>query len=351
MIISTDKKPTLHDFSELMSRTDVFLNKEAVSRGSYYLKRNGTQLEEDVFRAMLRTSENTPFKDTIKLVSGARFPDITAAGYYGVEVKSTSKNHWKSIGSSILESTRIEGIERIYLTFGKLSDPVQFRSRPYEECLSGIYVTHYPRYQIDMDLRHGETIFDKIHIPYDSFRKMENQIAPISDYYKSQLKPGESLWWANSDLDQQAAPPTLRLWIALSPQQKRFYTCMGYALFPEILSQKGTEKYQRLALWLVASHGIVNTNIRDQFSAGGKGTIVVKGRTYKDIPAVFVRIMENRLSIRNIIQETDENELLSCWKTAIISQDRINQWIDIAVGYSGGKEQYREMLDGLLCNV
>ena len=348
MIISTDRTPSLNDFAALMSRTDSLLNEEAMSRSSYYLTRNGTQLEEDVFKAMLQTSENTPFQGTIKLVSGAKFPDITASKYYGVEVKSTSKNQWKSIGSSILESTRIEGIERIYLTFGKLAEPVQFRSRPYEDCLSGISVTHYPRYQIDMDLKNGETIFDKIHIPYDSFRKMDNQIAPISEYYKSQLKPGESLWWANSDLDQQAAPPTVRLWLALSPQQKRHYTCMGYAFFPEIFSPRGNEKYQRLSLWLVTSYGIVNTNIRDQFSAGGRRTLNVKGKTYKEVPAVFARIMENRFEIAKIIQEASKAELMSCWNTAGILKDRISQWIDLAVQYSEGDEQYRELLKGLL---
>ena len=75
------------------------------------------------------------------MVSGASFPDIVAKKYYGVEVKSTIKNQWKSIGSSILESTRDQNVERIYLTFGKLGKPVAFRSRPYEQFLSGISVT------------------------------------------------------------------------------------------------------------------------------------------------------------------------------------------------------------------
>ena len=197
LIISENRKPTLDEFRELMSKTDAMLNAEAKDREAYYKGRNGTQLEEDVYDALIRCAVHTPFEGTIRLVSGASFPDIVANRFYGVEVKSTSKNQWKSIGSSILESTRVESVERIFLTFGKLGSPVAFLSRPYEECLSGISVTHYPRYQIDMELGAGETIFDKIGISYDTLRKMENPVEPVSQYYKKRLKQGESLWWAS----------------------------------------------------------------------------------------------------------------------------------------------------------
>ena len=190
MIISENKKPPLEDFQDLMMKTDTMLNVEAKGRELYYKGRNGTQLEEDVYDALSRCALHTPFEGTIQLVSGASFPDIVANRFYGVEVKSTNKNHWKSIGSSILESTRNQNVERIFLTFGKLGAPVAFKSRPYEECLSGISVTHYPRYQIDMELGKGETIFDKMGISYDTLRKMDNPVAPVSQYYKKQLKPG-----------------------------------------------------------------------------------------------------------------------------------------------------------------
>lgn len=204
-----------------MLNTDALLNSEAPDKELYYKGRNGTQLEEDVYDALTRCATHTPFENTIQLVSGASFPDIVANNFYGVEVKSTNKNHWKSIGSSILESTRNQCVERIFLTFGKLGKPVTFKSRPYEECLSGISVTHYPRYQIDMELSHGETIFDKMGIDYDVLRKMDNPVTPVSQYYRQQLKPGEGLWWAaDYDIEETVAPPTVRLWSALSATEK-----------------------------------------------------------------------------------------------------------------------------------
>lgn len=210
MIISDNKHPPLSAFQSLMRATDSVLNQDATRRQDYYSKRSGKAVEGDVYSAMCQVAQGTPFEGTIQLISGFSFPDIVAHQFYGVEVKSTAKNHWTSIGSSILESTRNADVERIFLTFAKLGKPVQFLSRPYEECLSGIAVTHYPRYQIDMRLQPGETIFDKMGIPYDQLRQMDNPAAPVSRYYRSKLGPGESLWWA-ADNPEQIAPATVRL--------------------------------------------------------------------------------------------------------------------------------------------
>lgn len=330
MIISENRKPPIEAFRSLMQDTDILLNTEARTKEAYYSTRNGTQLEQDVFEALCRTSKDTPFENTIQLVSGASFPDIVASKFYGVEVKSTNKNHWKSIGSSILESTRDQNVERIFLTFGKLGTPVQFMSRPYEECLSGISVTHYPRYQIDMELKEGETIFDKMGIPYDELRKMDNPVAPVSRYYKSQLKDGESLWWAaDSDVEENVVPATVRLWSSLSAEQKAYYTAKGYALFPEIFAHSNSKKYQRYALWLATNCGIVNTNIRDQFSAGGKFDIVTIAGVFEKMPAVYVKVEKNAELIIRTILETPETALKEYWDVGSIEPNRINQWCKI----------------------
>lgn len=347
MIVAENNKPTLEEFRLLMHRTDELLNNEAIGRQDYYSKRNSTLLETDVYDALCRCAAHTPFENTITLVSGASFPDIVANRFYGVEVKSTIKNHWKSIGSSILESTRDPNVERIFLTFGKLGPPVSFKSRPYEECLSGISVTHYPRYQIDMELQQGETIFDKMGIPYDELRKMDNPVAPVSRYYKSKLKPGESLWWAADEVEEVAAPPILKLWTSLSAEQKNFYTVQGYALFPEILSYHSTTKYQRYALWLATNCSIINTNIRDQFSAGGKVTIKTLNGVYEKVPAAFGRIAKNRDLIVETIMHTNENVLCENWQVKRIESNRLSQWCRLVAIYSGDMKQTYKMLCGI----
>lgn len=335
MIISENRKPSLDEFRQLMAKTDVMLNSEAIGREEYYKGRNGTKLEEDVCDALTRCAVHTPFEGSIQLVSGASFPDIVANRFYGVEVKSTNKNHWKSIGSSILESTRDQNVERIFLTFGKLGAPIAFKSRPYEECLSGISVTHYPRYQIDMELGVGETIFDKMGVPYDELRKMDNPVAPVSHYYKKNLKQGESLWWTDSDVEETVAPPTVRLWSALTPEEKNFYTVQGYALFPEILGHNSTKKYQRYALWLATNCGVINTNIRDQFSAGGRVDIVTTKCVFEKVPAVFGRIDKYKNLITETLLSANEMVLKEHWQYLDISDNRLLQWCQISALAAG----------------
>lgn len=330
MIISENNKPDIEDFKAIMNKTDYILNNEAVNKEKYYANRNGTQLEQDVYEAICEATRNTAFENTIQLVSGASFPDIVANKYFGVEVKSTNKNHWHSIGSSILESTRIQNIERIYLTFGKLGQPIQFKSRPYEECLAGISVTHYPRYQINMELQDGETIFDKMGISYDELRTMQNPVAPVAQYYKSKLKQGESLWWADEyNIEETIAPATVKLWSTLSSTTKNYYTIQGYALFPEILNASQNTKYQRYALWLATNCGIINTNIRDQFSAGGKKDIITIHGIFTKMPAAFYRIARHKDLIIETILTTPKNILQTFWQVEKLEDNLLEQWIQL----------------------
>ena len=299
MIISINSKPELKAFESLMRKTDLFLNEDALKRPEYYKARGGNPLEDDVMHALEECAKGTPFENTIEKISGQKFPDIVAAKYYGIEVKSTKENHWTSTGSSILETTRITDVERIFMTFGKLGgNPIEFLSRPYEECLSGIAVTHMPRYLIDMRLKKGETIFDNMRVTYDELRNMENPIAPVSKYYRSKLKPGESLWWAGDALEETVSA-TIRLWKNLSMKEKRFYTMYGCVNFPEVFGRD----YDRYALWLT-SQGIVDPHIRDQFSAGGQEVMTLSNGKKVKFPGVYRRIKANpHLFVRRMRQE------------------------------------------------
>ena len=49
MIVSENNKPTVAEFRQLMQKTDCLLNLEAKDRSTYYSKRNGTELEIDVY--------------------------------------------------------------------------------------------------------------------------------------------------------------------------------------------------------------------------------------------------------------------------------------------------------------
>jgi len=295
MLYSENPHPSVVEFRELMRRTDIFLNDDASNRTDYYATRDGKPLEEDVKKALDECSKGTAFEGTIKMVSGQKFPDIVANKLYGVEVKSTKANHWTSTGSSILETTRVDTVEHIYMTFGKLGGrPIRFLSKPYEQCLYGIAVTHMPRYLINMQLHEGETIFEKMGVPYDTLRKMDDPITPVAKYYRSLLKPGESLWWSGNNANETVSA-TIRLWRNVPQNERRACKVYGFVHYPQIF--KGD--YDDYSLWLT-SRGIVDSHIRDQFSAGGQEDMTLPDGTHAKFPAIYRRVKEN---IDYIIQE------------------------------------------------
>ena len=336
IIVVENNKSEDEDFAQLLRQTDSYLNVFASHNENYFIGRNGTDLEIDVCEALKKCAKHTIFEGTISLVSGSSFPDIVANQYYGVEVKSTKENKWKSIGSSILESTRIKDIKKIYLTFGKLGSPVKFLSRPYEQCLYDISITHYPRYQIDMMLKPEETIFKKMNIEYEKLRKLKDPVKPVAAYYKKQLKPGQTLWWAGGaeDIEQTSLAPYISIWNTLDEKTQIDLLSKGYTYYPELLTQEGEErqtKYNRFTLW-IAQKGIVSPNVRDACSAGGKKDVITFNGIFEEMPAVFLRVFELRKYIWNEILNTPAAVLRDYWgvEEVFSGEARINLWCRIA---------------------
>lgn len=346
MLASENPKPEAIAFQKLMIETNKLLNKQARSEHDYFAKRAGILLEDDVADALSYCSKGTPFEGTIIKVSGQKFPDIIANKLYGVEVKSTKGNHWTSTGSSILETTRIQDIKRIYMTFGKLGgNPIEFISKPYEECLYDIAVTHMPRYLINMKLHPGETIFDKMHISYDELRGQDNPIAPVAEYYRSLLKPGESLWWAGDTPEEKVVPMKLTLWNALSSGAKTDLKSKALAFIPELFSN-GSNKYTKLIFWLISEYGIVCPSTRDMFSAGGQVKVLVNRQEYTHVPRIIGHIVDNAKIINEVLDTTEPKILKAHWGFYDDSLSPRANWVNLATSYSRNR-----ILDKLLNEI
>lgn len=346
MIIAANPRPSLLDFKELMTKIDIKLNQEASINPEYFIGKNGTLMEPDVCDVANECAKGTRFEGSIELVSGQHFPDIVAAKHFGIEVKTTKEDHWTSTGSSILESSRIQDIERIYLTFAKLGAKIQFKSRPYEECLSGIAVTHYPRYLIDMTLKQGQTIFDKMGVTYEELRNMDNPASPVAKYYKSQLKKGESLWWAGDNTDA-VAPPTMRLWFNIPSYEKDFYEAEGFIFFPETILSRGQSKYERMVFWLVKNYGIVNSNVRDSFSSGGQEMMVMENGNRVLMPAIFRKLAEHIIEFKNKLYDTPCDILCDFWGESI-EKHRGKQWIKLVLSHYQADNSEKEKAKSVL---
>ena len=73
-------------FADFMSLTEKCLNDKVKLDHSLYKDCGGSKMEPIAVEALREVSPQTPFrKEEIKLVAGAKFPDIQAEKYYGVE--------------------------------------------------------------------------------------------------------------------------------------------------------------------------------------------------------------------------------------------------------------------------
>lgn len=298
------------DFKSLMEKSETLLN-ERGSKDERVRNLTPSGVEEFATKCIQESCQGTNFSPgEIMLVSHTTFPDIIAAGKYGVEVKTTKSNHWTSVGSSILESTRPKSVEQIYMLFGKLGGcEAEFKCRPYEEVLSDITVTHSPRYLIDMRLAKGETIFDRMNTTYDEFRVSDNSIGTIRRYYRSLFQEDQSApWWLTNEQDDRGMGIGVRTWDTLNTEEKENLRSLFLLLFSEQILQR---KYKSIALWTVAAKSILLYNARDFFSAGGKLEYAItpsgsKKLLSKKLPKSYGFVVNGAASLKTLLMESPD---------------------------------------------
>ena len=335
-IVAVDKSE-LHDthevFADFMKKSEDCFNEHARQNPKEYKNLSPSRLEEVTRDILQEVAPSTPFtKDDIVLVSGHSFPDIMAGKYYGVEVKSTKEDKWTSVGSSIVESTRDQYVEDIYMMFGKLGGKVpEFKFRPYQDCLSNIAVTHSPRYMIDMEIKEKreETIFEKIHMSYDDFHRTDDKIEVVRDYYINQAREEgrrEMPWWVGKrtiDAIDNGEVPTIRLFNQLSVGEKADLKAQMTILFPQVLFGD----YDEAALWLCTHRYYLCLNVRDFFSAGGQYDMLNGEKLPIPYPAVLKKLMDVMPQITNNLSANNELEYLEFNPELFYSKNKLKTWL------------------------
>lgn len=349
-----DSERAHNEFANLMNKTENLLNNAAKGRLDFK-SMNPSTFEEFALKYIKDACDETPFdSNEVFLISGHSFPDIIANGYFGVEVKSTNKDHWTSTGSSIVESTRIKNVDDIYMLFGKLGgEPAQFKCRPYQDVLYDIAVTHSPRYLIDMELGENETIFDKMGIDYNSFRTSTDSIEKVRQYYKKRAEDEgktEMPWWMTRDTIEKTQPISIRLWNSLEVHEQRELRAKCLILFPEVLSPKrNPQKYYRSVLWLCSYCQVVTPNIRDLFTAGGQITHVNGKKLAFPVPRIFDTIINLSDTIKHILNNPDEDMIMLLKEhnpELYRSKKRYDNWLDNCetIARNNNAHQFREWL-------
>lgn len=348
MILATGGAGCSSKFESFLGKTREQMLRESSQKPDFYKSLGPSDLEKDVCKWMTVAAPKFDFCD-IELKSGAKFPDIIAkfskhpGKIYGVEVKSVKSDTWKTTGNSVLESNRIEGVSQIYVYFGKLLRPPDFRFRKYEECVSDVAVTHSPRYLVDMQLSPGETIFDKMTSllgsshTYENIRTQSDPIKPFVDYYKRIAKRGEEAWWMGTEGQDLRPGLTVRLWSNLSKEEEEFFKSLAFALFPEILGNS-SKKFERLAAWLVARYGIVNPHLRDAFTAKGQVTLKTGGKTYGNTPRIVENFQKRIPEILKHVKRLSRDDASQSWGVLITERSLVKQWAKVAKSHlkSGG---------------
>ncbi|MES2135071.1 MAG: hypothetical protein V4449_02435 [Patescibacteria group bacterium] len=285
-----------------------------------------TDFEKIIFEQVCNAAQGTAFEGAVTQTGTNTFPDIIV-GNFGIEVKMTISDHWTSTGNSVLESSRVEDVEKIYIVFGKFGGALDIRYRLYQECLPEISVTHSPRYRINMELPSGDSIFDKIGVEYEALRNDSHSIKKIKNYYRSQLKEGEELWWIDQEEEEKAVSPIIKSFAGLSEAERENFIVEVMILFPEIFGN-AQKKYERPAAYLIAAYSALCTNLRDIFSAGGQRELEVKGTSVM-VPQSAHGLYEAAKAIEKRIQELDAETLLYYWRVDKLQDDRLKQWKEL----------------------
>lgn len=312
-----------------MRRAVARLNRYGESFPSSLRDASPSRFEQIVCDALRDECDGVVFKPSdVELVSGASFPDIVVARRFGVEVKSTSKNHWRSTGSSIVESTRVEGVEEIWMMFGKLGgDRPEVRCRPYGDVLPGIAVTHCPRYLIDMDIDADGTIFHKMSTTYDDLRNTPNLIGSVRQFYRAKaIAEGraEMPWWI-SDMDaDQSVSLNVGFWADLSRELKRRYQAEVLILFPQVAKSQ----YKEASLWLVTARSVVVPNMRDLFSAGGQISEVDGVKLKAPVAQIYRRLVESRDEVLAVLADESFRVQIHEFNPGLFGGDMFAAWLE-----------------------
>lgn len=253
------------------------------------------------------------------------FPDI-AIENFGIEVKFTTNDTWRSVANSVLETNRVKEVTNVYIIFGKMGGTPQVKWGKYEKCVMHVRTSHVPRFEVEIDAR--ESLFDKMSISYDEFRlsEMHQKMAYIRKYARGRLKSGERLWWLeDSNGEEHSVPIQARLYTKLAEREKVELRAEAILLCPQIVKSSGSKnKYDDVALYMLTYHGVLCHQTRDLFSAGS-----VANPNNDDNGGNYVlralKLMEPELL--KAAQRMDSALFEEYWGINIEPEHRIKEWL------------------------
>lgn len=272
------------------------------------------------------------------------FPDI-ALGTFGVEVKFTLADTWKSIANSIQESHRIAGVKYIYIVFGKMGGKPEVRWGDYEKSVVHVRTSHVPRFEVELSSS-KKSLFEMMGVSYEAFSQMDinEKMVHVRNYAKK-IHPNERLWWmGESDHEEHSLSINIRLYTNLSVEEKRRLRAEAVLLCPTILKSGRTRnKYDDAVMFLLSYHGVLCHQARDLFSAGS-----VANPGNDDDGGLYIeralKLLENDMLLA--AKEMDDALFREYWGQSVPANQRILEWLrradKIAVGWKPSDVLFQE---------
>ena len=261
-----------------------------------------------------------------------QFPDIIL-GAYGVEVKFTKGDSWRSVANSVFEGTRDPSVTRIYVVYGKLGGEPEVKWGKYDESVIHVRTSHVPRFEIEIDS--DRSLFKTMGISYAEFCDLstEDRMMHIRKYALGRLRPGERLWWLENRPDSShSLPIQARLYMSLSQEEKRQLRAEAALLCPQIVKPpRSKNKYDDAALYLLTYHGVLCSQARDLFSAGSVA-LRSDARRGGNYLLRALKDIENEMRIAAVRLEPALFE--EYWGFNVRPDTRIRQWLKMADGYA-----------------
>lgn len=316
-------KMLTEDFENILTKLSLQLTQEArkspFANSKVFENRVRDVLQELVYDRSIKIDyEPHPYA----------FPDI-AVGEFGIEVKFTANDTWRSVANSVFETFRNKEVRLVYIVFGKMGGVPEVKWQAYEDCVIHVRTSHVPRFELEIDAR--SSLFDQMQISYDDFCKlpMENKMKYIRKYAKSRLKAGERLWWIEEKPEQEhTLPIQVRLYMDLPQPEKRRLRAEASLLCPGIVAgSRVKNKYNDVAIYLLTYHGVLASQARDLFSAGSVAMASDSTRGGLYIQRALADIEEEMIVAANSMEDA---LFVEYWKESVPPNKRIKRWLQLA---------------------
>lgn len=252
------------------------------------------------------------------------FPDIRANGF-GVEVKSTTKDTWLSVGNSIFEGMRDPNVKEIYVMFGKLGGLPAVRWGRYEDRITHVRISHAPRFVLEMD--RDSTLFSKMAVSYADFSALspDEKMKYVRDYSRKRLQAGERLWWLEDERDDQGLEPKLRLYMHCTADEKVRLRAEASLLCPQIVGgSRVRNKYNDAAMFLLTRHGVFAPQTRDLFSAG---SVAMRSSGHRGGNYKLRALQDIEDAMRNAARQMENALFEEYWGAPVAPHERLVEWL------------------------